>query len=666
MSILSNPQNVVTTKLLVAADALDAKYIFATIADRDATPIDNYRYHGMEVFVQEDSTKYILSDPLNLTNTGWKQSSKVGTYKGLFDPTTPPTPPPKDADDINFIVGDNYVVDVPGFWNFTTGDQSPDSGGQHVENLLKGEIIRYEDNSLWTVAESTNLVTSVNGEQGIVVLNATKMPFSPAQGLTATQTQAAIEEVKIITDGLSSGSVYKGVFNPNASVVPPPKNNDDANFDQADFFQVNVAGVWNFVTGDQTVDGNEVSLTESDIIRYNAGSTWDVIPFSSSATPNLQEVTDVNNITTKQIYSGTPSKFAMIEGAFVGGAPGLLIEDGGISGTLLLDKATGKLVINRQLAAGNYLVPVADADYAQKKYVDDEITNNVPPSTPPGGTVYGAAQFRSSDGTTFLGSDKINVGGSSISVESGLATAYIGAHGINVVDGATHLGNSIVLRTIENGAHGALILGNDANPGILLASVPKSLDLSSPFNNFINTGTVLGIGTSYPNEKAILDVSSTTKGLLIPRMTTTQKDAMTLVAADEGMEVYDLTLKSKQIWDGAAWQSIGGGGTGFLVQDITHPADGALTIDLEAGNYIKIALGGNITSLGYVASIDGRYTLEITQDAVGGHNVDLTGRYTLDGALPDISVAANTISKLELTIAGGKNIIESMGNLVQL
>lgn len=53
---------------------------------------------------------------------------------------------------------------------------------------------------------------------------------------------------------------------------------------------------------------------------------------------------------------------------------------------------------------------------------------------------------------------------------------------------------------------------------------------------------------------AILDVSSTTKGMLIPRMTTTQRTSITpLGTAQEGLIVYDVTLSEFWYWDGTQW-----------------------------------------------------------------------------------------------------------------
>lgn len=51
----------------------------------------------------------------------------------------------------------------------------------------------------------------------------------------------------------------------------------------------------------------------------------------------------------------------------------------------------------------------------------------------------------------------------------------------------------------------------------------------------------IGIGTITPNASSVLDITSTTKGLLTPRMTTLQRNAITTPA--EGLMVYDTDLK---------------------------------------------------------------------------------------------------------------------------
>jgi hypothetical protein len=50
---------------------------------------------------------------------------------------------------------------------------------------------------------------------------------------------------------------------------------------------------------------------------------------------------------------------------------------------------------------------------------------------------------------------------------------------------------------------------------------------------------------------SVLEIVSTTKGFLVPRMTTTQKNAISSPA--EGLEVYDLTLHQRSYYNGTTW-----------------------------------------------------------------------------------------------------------------
>ncbi len=63
----------------------------------------------------------------------------------------------------------------------------------------------------------------------------------------------------------------------------------------------------------------------------------------------------------------------------------------------------------------------------------------------------------------------------------------------------------------------------------------------------------VGVGTATPNASAMLDVSSTTKGLLLPRMTTVQRDA--IVAPNIGLIIYNLQDSCFNIFNGTTWTS---------------------------------------------------------------------------------------------------------------
>jgi hypothetical protein len=77
--------------------------------------------------------------------------------------------------------------------------------------------------------------------------------------------------------------------------------------------------------------------------------------------------------------------------------------------------------------------------------------------------------------------------------------------------------------------------------------------MSGTADNLLNGP--LSIGTGNPADaSAILDVQSTTKGVRMPNMTTTQKNAISSPAA--GLMVFDTTLSKLCVYSGAAWQTI--------------------------------------------------------------------------------------------------------------
>ena len=62
-----------------------------------------------------------------------------------------------------------------------------------------------------------------------------------------------------------------------------------------------------------------------------------------------------------------------------------------------------------------------------------------------------------------------------------------------------------------------------------------------------STYAQVGIGTTNPNTTSILDVTSTTQGILVPRMTTTERLAITTPA--NSLLVYDTTVKAYYFYD---------------------------------------------------------------------------------------------------------------------
>lgn len=72
----------------------------------------------------------------------------------------------------------------------------------------------------------------------------------------------------------------------------------------------------------------------------------------------------------------------------------------------------------------------------------------------------------------------------------------------------------------------------------------------------------IGIGTEEPSNQSSLDIRSTDKGLLIPRLTTTERttlgDDLTNAnnSNNKGMQVFDTVTNSIWYWNGSAWSEV--------------------------------------------------------------------------------------------------------------
>lgn len=67
----------------------------------------------------------------------------------------------------------------------------------------------------------------------------------------------------------------------------------------------------------------------------------------------------------------------------------------------------------------------------------------------------------------------------------------------------------------------------------------------------------VGIGTTDPDPSAILEIESTSGGVLIPRMTTTQRNAISTTIESKGLLVFDTTENAFYFYDGVNWKEQG-------------------------------------------------------------------------------------------------------------
>ncbi|WP_313000579.1 hypothetical protein [Chryseobacterium gleum] len=143
-----------------------------------------------------------------------------------------------------------------------------------------------------------------------------------------------------------------------------------------------------------------------------------------------------------------------------------------------------------------------------------------------------------------------------------------------------------------------------------------------------NNGAV-GINTTTPNSNSVLDVVSgnNNKGVLIPRLTETQRNAIVInTAKDDGLTIYNITEDCINYWSLAdnEWKSVCGqiGKAVFTVDCASTKAMGTYvqTKELTASNYLSVSV--NVTKVG-------NYT--ITGTTTNGYNFYGTGVFLNTG-----------------------------------
>lgn len=161
------------------------------------------------------------------------------------------------------------------------------------------------------------------------------------------------------------------------------------------------------------------------------------------------------------------------------------------------------------------------------------------------------------------------------SINSAVVARYVNKQNGTLSSAGIWLENSVGLRSQIAHVSPSSISGNDilvlnTSTGIALCAETTDIDLSTGTGTSnlpaksrfrIKTDGDIGIGPAVdPVASALVEMVSTTKGLLIPRMTAAQRIAISSPATS--LLVYDLDSAKHCYYNGAAWICYGSGGGG--------------------------------------------------------------------------------------------------------
>ncbi len=172
-------------------------------------------------------------------------------------------------------------------------------------------------------------------------------------------------------------------------------------------------------------------------------------------------------------------------------------------------------------------------------YVQPPLPNNSTPGSLAGFTYLSATHFSADDAII----NNLTVNNSANF--NGAATFS----GPTVLNGTTTIANLNVTNLNTGLTEGSVVFQGVAG-------------LSQDNSNFFYTASTsqLSLGTSTPNLSALLQLDSTSKGFLAPRMTTAERDA--IVSPATGLMIYNTTTNAYNVYNGTSWGSIGSGGGG--------------------------------------------------------------------------------------------------------
>ncbi len=171
----------------------------------------------------------------------------------------------------------------------------------------------------------------------------------------------------------------------------------------------------------------------------------------------------------------------------------------------------------------------------------------------------------------------------------------------------------------------------------------------------------VGIGTTSPDSSSILDITSTSQGILTPRMTTAQR--LAIVSPAQGLLVYDIDEQSYYYYD-TQWQQLSSNNKRVnykLVQSIDDLSD-----ELVAGGGAEYLLNTNflyeingLISFDFPINLNGAYLegIDTGEDILFNNSGSALFQGGTTGSIRNLTIAANNNPVFDITGSGSELLL---------
>lgn len=396
------------------------------------------------------------------------------------------------------------------------------------------------DQTITNSSDATSHTVTLSASGGSV-------QFVEGSGVTLTTTGTGSAGIVTIAASSGSGDITNGGNTTGAAVTIGTNDDFGLNLETSGVTRMAITGaastggavtITNVTTNTNAVQDVLTIQTNSTgtaangfggkIVFQGESSTTDNRPMAGIATAwtTATDATRSSNLQLSCISSGT--EFTVVTFTASGMTPlNSAFTIGGISNTLTIGGSSGGVVVSSTSTA------------------NISIHNTANSANSTAGIVFGnATSFTQTSGTrNYIENNSSFAPTSGTAVHNQLAFTgtFNQTGGANGITRGIYLNQTLTavadFRAIE-------IAANEADAkGIYQTG-------SSTTNNFVG-GTMFG-STSAPSAVAAIEVSSTTKGVLLPRMTTTERDAISAVA---GLLIYNTTTGKLNIYT-TAWEAV--------------------------------------------------------------------------------------------------------------